>query len=76
MLVSIIVSMDTAFAEYRHAVVSDYSYLRWAPHYSVILAISGEGLLACCVLKNSHERLNGHSFGQFFDEQRLPAMNP
>ena len=57
-------------------VVSDYSYSRWAPHYSVISAISSEGLLACCVLKNPHERLNGHSFSQFLDEQLLPAMNP
>ncbi len=44
-------------------VVSDYSYSRWAAHYSVISAILSEGLLACCVLKNPHE-------------QFLPAMNP
>ncbi len=54
--------------------MSDYSYSRWAHHYSVISAISGEGLLACCVLKNPHERLNRHS--RFLDEQLLSAMNP
>ena len=50
-------------------VVSDYSYSRWAAHYSVILAISSEGLLACCVLKNPHERLC--QISQFLDEQLL-----
>ena len=37
-------------------VVSDYGYSQWEPHYSVIWAISNEGVLASCVLKNPHER--------------------
>ena len=57
-------------------VVSDYSYSRWAPHYSVISAISSEGVLAIRVLNNAGERLDAQSFIQFLDEQLLPAMNP
>ena len=56
-------------------VVSDYGYSQWAPHYSVISAISNEGVLASCVLKNPYERFNGYSFSQFLDEQLLPDMN-
>ena len=55
---------------------SDYGYSQWAPHHSVISAISSEGVLASCVLKNPYERFNGHSFSQFLDEQLLPDMNP
>ncbi len=57
-------------------VVRDHSYARWAPHYSVISAISSEGLLANRLLKNPDERFDGRSFVEFLDEQLLPAMNP
>jgi hypothetical protein len=56
-------------------VVWDYSYSRWAPHYSVISAISSEGLLANWLLKNPDERFDVRSFIQFLDERLLPAMN-
>ena len=53
----------------------DYSYSRWAPHYSAISAISSEGLLANWLLKNPDERFDVRSFIQFLDERLLPAMN-
>ena len=55
-------------------VVPDYSYSRWSPHYSVIAAISCEGLLAW-ILKNPEERFNAQSFVEFLDQSLLPAMN-
>jgi hypothetical protein len=55
--------------------VRDYSYSRWAPHYSAISAISSEGLLANWLLKNPDERFDARSFIQFLDERLLPAMN-
>ena len=68
--------MDAAFAEHSPPVVSDYGYSRWALHYSVISALSSEGVLVSCVLKNPYEKLIGHSFSRFLDEQLLLAMNP
>ena len=53
----------------------DYSYSRWAPHYSAISAISSEGLLANWLLKNPDERFDVRSFIQYLDERLLPAMN-
>jgi hypothetical protein len=55
--------------------VRDYSYSRWAPHYSAISAISSEGLLANWLLKNPDERFDARSFMQFLDERLSPAMN-
>jgi hypothetical protein len=55
--------------------VRDYSYSRWAPHYSAISAISSEGLLANWLLKNPDERFYVRSFIQFLAERLLPAMN-
>ncbi|CAB4024257.1 Hypothetical predicted protein [Paramuricea clavata] len=57
-------------------VVRDYSYARWAPHYSAISAISSDGLIANQLMKNPDERFNANSFIQFLNEQLLPAMNP
>ena len=57
------------------AVVKDFSYARWAPHYSAIAAVSSEGLLANCLLTSAYERFDAGSFIQFLDEQLLPAMN-
>ena len=42
-------------------VVRDYSYSRWAPHYSAISAISSEGLLANWLLKNPDERFDART---------------
>ena len=56
-------------------VVSDYSYARWTPRYSIISAISCDGLIANYLLKNPEERFETRSFIQFLDEQLLPAMN-
>ncbi|CAB4016334.1 Hypothetical predicted protein, partial [Paramuricea clavata] len=57
-------------------VVRDYSYVRWAPHYSAISAISSDGLIANQLMKNPEERFDANSFIQFLNEQLLPAMNP
>ena len=57
------------------AVVKDFSYARWAPHFSAISAISSEGLLANELLRNPDERFNTGSFIRFLDQQLLPAMN-
>ena len=57
-------------------VVRDYSYARWAPHYSAISAISSDGLLANQLMKNPEERFDANSFIQFLNEQLLPPMNP
>ena len=57
-------------------VVRDYSYAGWAPRYSVISAISTEGIVANTLMKNPAERFDGLSFIRFLDEQILPAMNP
>ena len=64
--------MDIALGGHRSR---DYSYSRWAPHYSAISAISSEGLLANWLLKNPDERFDVRSFIQFLDERLLPAMN-
>ncbi len=56
-------------------VVTDYSYARWTPRYSISSAISCEGLIANCLLKNPEETFETRSFIQFLDEQLLPAMN-
>ncbi len=48
---------------------------RWTPRYSIISAISCDGLIANCLLKNPEERFETRSFIQFLDEQLLPAMN-
>ena len=68
--------MDTAFAEHSPPVVSDYGYSRWAPHYSVISALSSEGVLVSCVLKDPYEKLIGHSFSRFLDEQLFAGHEP
>ena len=52
----------------------DYSYSRWALHYSAICAISSERLVANWLLKNPEERFDAGSFIQFLDERLLPAM--
>ena len=57
------------------AVVKDFSYARWAAHYSAIAAVSSEGLLANCLLTSAYERFDAGSFIRFLDEQLLPAMN-
>ena len=57
-------------------VVRDYSYSRWAPHYSVISAISSEGVLTNGILRNPEERFNTQSFIDYLEERLLPAMNP
>jgi hypothetical protein len=56
-------------------VVPDYSYARWAPHYSAISAISSDGLIANQLMKNPDERFDANSFIQFLNEQLLPAVN-
>ena len=56
-------------------VVRDYSYSRWAPHYSAICAISSERLVVNWLLKNPEERFDVRSFIQFLHERLLPAMN-
>ena len=57
------------------AIVEDFSYAQWSPHYSAISAISSEGILANGLLKNADERFDTHSFIRFLDEQLLLAMN-
>ena len=56
-------------------IVQDCSYSRWALHYSIISAISSEGLLAMWVLKNPEERFNALSFIHFLDHCLHPSMN-
>ena len=57
-------------------VVRDCSYSRWSPHYSVISAISSEGVLANRILRNPDERFNTYFFIEYLEERLLPAMNP
>ena len=60
-------------------VVRDYSYARWAPHYSAISAISSDGLLANQLMKNPEERFDANSFIQFLTgnesvQRKKPAI--
>ena len=52
-------------------VVSDYSYARWALHYSVISVMWRDMEFSQIVWKKKEK-----SFGDFLDEQLLPAINP
>ena len=66
--------MDITFGGHRHAVVRDYSYSRWAPHFPAISAISSKDFLYNWVLKNPDERFDARSFIQFLDERLLKLL--
>lgn len=52
----------------------DYSYSRWGPHYSIIAAISSEGLIALDIL-DGEETFSAAAFLRFLDLKLMPAMN-
>ena len=65
---------DIALGEEPYAVVRDYRYSRWVPHYFAVSTILSNENVANRLLKNPEERFDARSFIQLYHLMVKPAI--